>query len=64
MDQRISSKKQYRKPEILRVSLDNSISLVMMSAPGDPKTPPPWGGSSPDKNKDPFASPFDSKPLG
>jgi hypothetical protein len=52
-------KKKYTKPEILRVVLDNSISLAMMTS--TPPNPPPRGGS---KGSDPFASPFDDKPFG
>jgi hypothetical protein len=54
-------KKQYIKPEINRIELDNSISLVMMSAPIDPP-PPPFGSDK--KNSKPFASPFGDKPFG
>lgn len=55
-------KKQYKKPEITRFILDNSISLVMMSdAPGPP--PGPRGGGSKGKDE-PFQSPFGDKPFG
>jgi hypothetical protein len=54
-------KKQYIKPEITRVTLDNSISLVMMT--DIPPNPPPRGGGS--KGGDtPFQSPFGDKPFG
>jgi hypothetical protein len=61
IEQKISSKKTYIKPEIFRVILDNSISLVMMTAqtPGNPK---PRGGDS--KGSEPFQSPFGDKPFG
>jgi hypothetical protein len=55
----IKEKKKYIKPHIIRLNLDNSISLVMMSGPKDP---PPLdftkGGS-----RDPFQSPFADKPF-
>jgi len=54
-------KKQYIKPEITRVALDNSISLVMMT--DTPPNPPPRDGGS--KGGDtPFQSPFGDKPFG
>jgi hypothetical protein len=58
---KISHKKPYNKPEVSKVILDNSISLVMMTAetPGNPK---PRGDGS--KGTDPFASPFGDKPFG
>lgn len=52
-------KKQYTKPEIIKIKLDNSISLVMMTIPPDP--PPRSGGSK--GGDDPFASPFSDKPF-
>ena len=56
----MSLKKQYIKPEIMRISLDNSISLVMMT--DVPPNPPPRGGGG--KGADPFQSPFGDKPFG
>ena len=57
------SKKQYIKPEIDCINLDNSISLVMMTTPPiDPPPRDPTGGSK--KGSDPFASPFGDKPFG
>jgi len=54
-------KKQYIRPEITRVAIDNSISLVMMT--DTTPNPPPRGGGS--KGTDsPFQSPFGDKPLG
>jgi hypothetical protein len=54
-------KKEYIKPEITRIALDNSISLVMMTEappnPGDPR----GGGSK--GSDDPFKSPFGDKPF-
>lgn len=52
-------KKQYKKPEVVRIYLDNSISLQMQSQPGNP--PPRDEGGS--KGADPFASPFTDKPF-
>jgi len=53
-------KKQYIKPEIVKIDLDYSISLIMMTVM--PPNPPPRGGGS--KGDDPFASPFGDKPFG
>lgn len=54
----MSFKKRYIKPEVAKIELDQSISLMMQSAPHDP---PPLGSS---KGKDdPFASPFGNKPF-
>jgi len=55
--------KDYIKPEITRIELDNTISLVMMSwQPGDGKPPTP-PGRPPDKPWPPhkgYDSPFQS----
>lgn len=54
-------KRKYVRPEMIRIELDNSISLVMMTTA--PPNPPPrrrLGDSRPD---DPFASPFSDKPF-
>jgi hypothetical protein len=53
-------KKQYIKPEIIRIVLDNTISLVMMTE-GVPN-PDPRGGKK--GNDTPFQSPFGDKPFG
>jgi hypothetical protein len=53
-------KKEYIKPEITRIVLDNSISLVMMTIPPNPK---PRGGGSKGSDE-PFQSPFGDKPFG
>ena len=56
----MTSKKEYTKPEVTRVILDYSISLVMMT--DSPPNPPPRGGGS--KGTDsPFQSPFGDKPF-
>jgi hypothetical protein len=59
-EKKISSKKLYKKPEVSRIILDNSISLVMMTVM--PPNPPPRSDGS--KGTDPFASPFGDKPFG
>ena len=46
-------KKKYIKPEVTRIVLDNTISLVMMSKPPHPPHPP-----KPPKPKGAFDSPF------
>lgn len=54
------NKKKYTKPAIIKVYLDNTISLQMVSAPGNP--PPRAGGN---KGSEPFQSPFGGdKPFG
>ena len=54
-------KKLYIKPEVNRIVLDNSISLVMMSwNPGDGKPPEPPGKPPKDRPKGAFDSPFES----
>jgi hypothetical protein len=63
MDQSKSSKRLYIKPEILRISLDNSISLAMMSGPADPPPPPLGSNRNQPGQSAPFASPFDNKPF-
>jgi hypothetical protein len=52
-------KRVYKKPEILKIDLDFSISLLMESAPINP--PPRGGGSK--GNDTPFQSPFGDKPF-
>ncbi len=66
-DQNILSGKSYTKPEVTKIVLDNSISLVMMTP--TPPNPPPRG--RPKKGEDypfkgndsPFDSPFEGKPF-
>ena len=60
---KILIKESYSKPEIKRIILDNSISLVMMT--GMPPNPPPRGRHKDDgKGVDsPFSSPFGDKPF-
>lgn len=53
--------KQYVKPEIIRIELDNTISLVMMSwKPGDGKPPEPPGKPPHPPHPHGFDSPFQS----
>ncbi len=53
-------KKQYTKPIVLKLEIDNSISLVMMTRP--PMDPMDRSGSR--KGADnPFSSPFGDKPF-
>ena len=53
-------KKEYTKPEIARIILDKTISLVMMTA--TPPNPPPRGGGGKGSDQ-PFQSPFGDKPF-
>jgi len=53
-------KKQYVKPQLVRVNLDKSITLMMVSNPG----PRGGGNTSPSQKTDqPFQSPFGEKPF-
>jgi hypothetical protein len=59
------SKKQYTKPEILKIFLDKSVSLMMQS---HPKPPPPRrpggkGIDNPGYDEPSFKSPFGDKPF-
>ncbi|NLA49921.1 MAG: hypothetical protein GX876_10735 [Bacteroidales bacterium] len=56
----ISKKEAYTRPEINRVILDNSISLVMMTE--IPPNPPPRDNFR-KGNDSPFESPFGNKPF-
>jgi hypothetical protein len=53
-------KKKYNKPEVTRIELDQSVTLMMQSAPHDP--PPVGGGKK--GTSEPFQSPFGDKPFG
>ena len=54
-------KRSYIKPEIIRIDLDNIISLQMQTQPKDPD---PLGSSKKTPaGTDPFASPFGDKPF-
>ena len=53
-------KKDYTKPEIIKIALDNTICLMQVS--GIPPDPPPQSSGS--KGLDsPFNSPFGDKPF-
>ena len=52
-------KTQYIKPEVIKIVLDNTISLQMQSPPNDPT--PTGGGKG--SSKEPFQSPFGDKPF-
>lgn len=52
-------KKIYKKPEIKKIDLDNSISLVMMTT--IPVNPDPRGGKGSGDSDSPFD---DDKPFG
>ena len=55
-------KKAYINPEVTKIVLDNSISLVMMTTMPPNPPPRPRGGGS--KGSDTFDSPFGEKPFG
>ena len=54
--------KQYIKPEITRIALDNTITLVMMT--DIPPNPPPRGIDKKGLDEPAFQSPFGDKPFG
>lgn len=56
----MAKRKPYSKPEIIRVELDPSISLMFGSPPGNPMMMPTGGSKGTDT---PFTSPFDNKPF-
>lgn len=53
-------KSKYNKPKVLRVDLDKSISLVMMTV----GNPDPRSGTKGNPKSDPFESPFNDSPFG
>ena len=55
-------KREYKKPEVTMIVIDNSISLVMMTTV--PMPPMPRGSTAPAPQDSPFSSPFDDKPFG
>ncbi|NSW95809.1 MAG: hypothetical protein HPY62_13960 [Bacteroidales bacterium] len=62
----MNQKRSYKKPEISRVELDNTISLVMMTEI-PPNPPPRPRGKGIDKkglDEPHFQSPFGDKPFG
>jgi hypothetical protein len=60
------SKKLYIKPEVFRIFLDKSITLMMQSHPKPPPPRRPGGGKGIDKkglDEPAFPSPFGDKPF-
>ena len=57
-------KRKYERPELARIILDRTISLVMMTAGSPPGNPHPRGGTGGKGNDAPFQSPFGDKPFG
>jgi hypothetical protein len=60
LNQIVPVKKTYIRPEVSRIALDFSISLVMMT--DIPPNPDPTGSGS-KSNNTPFQSPFGDKPF-
>jgi hypothetical protein len=59
----MAKKKPYSKPEITKIDLDPSFTMMQGSPPGNPGMMMPMGGGK--KSTDnPFESPFDDKPFG
>jgi hypothetical protein len=58
----VENKRLYIKPEIIKVEIDMSISLVMKSKPPKNPVPRPRGAGSSGTDS-PFASPFGDKPF-
>jgi len=58
----IRKRRRYVRPGVIRIELDNSISLVMMTSA--PPNPPPRRRQGAESEPDsPFASPFNDKPF-
>lgn len=58
----METRKKYSKPEVIRVELDSTISLMFYSPPNNPMMMPIMADAS--KGTDtPFTSPFDDKPF-
>jgi len=60
--------KEYSKPEVNKIVLDSSISLVMMTIPPNPPPrgtqPGGKGINNPGYEEPAFKSPFGDKPFG
>jgi hypothetical protein len=56
-------KKFYIKPEIEKVIIDYSISLLMETTGGAPDPPTPVSNGKKSPGSDPFASPFSDRPF-
>lgn len=53
------NKKQYTPPQVIKIDIDTTITLIMKS---NVKPPKPRGGTT--NGSEPFASPFGDKPFG
>ena len=53
-------KKIYLRPEVIKLDLDYSITLQMLTPPTDPDPRTNSNG----RKSEPFASPFGDKPFG
>jgi len=56
-------RKPYCKPEITKINIDPSFTLMAASPPINPMPMMPMGGGSKGIDE-PFQSPFDDKPFG
>jgi len=61
----MTNRKQYTRPEVIKVSLDNSVTLMMKSHPKPPKPRRPGGKGfeDPAYENPAFKSPFGDKPF-
>ena len=61
----MTTKRHYTKPEVIRVFLDKSITLMMKSHPKPPKPRRPGGKGidNPGYEEPAFKSPFGDKPF-
>lgn len=53
-------RKRYIKPDVIKIDLDYSITLQMLTPPTDPDPRTDSNG----RKSEPFASPFGDKPFG
>ena len=58
----MKKRQKYTTPSVTKVSLDRSITLIMMTVMPPNPPPRPRGGSK--GNDSPFQSPFGDKPFG
>jgi hypothetical protein len=56
----MAKKKLYSKPEITKIELDSSFTMMQGSPPGNPMMMPTGARKGTDT---PFTSPFDDKPF-
>jgi hypothetical protein len=56
----MAKKKPYSKPELTKIELDSSFTMMQGSPPGNPMMMPSSGKKGADT---PFTSPFDDKPF-